>query len=130
MARREAANTPERTAYVAFVAERLPVSHLKNKNVRKQAQGKTLKYDKCDPTIRAGLDESRRVEWAKWEKFNAGYIVRGDLLRELLDEGHRLIPTQWIETDKAEHKRRAGGEYVAPELKSRLTGCRSERPTC
>ena len=58
---------------------------------------------------------------------------------ELLDEGHRIIPTQWIETDKAEHRRRSGGEYVAPELKSRLVGCgqfedtvgiRTDSPTC
>ena len=60
-------------------------------------------------------------------------------LAELLAEGHKLIPTQWIETDKAEHERREGGKYVPLELKSRLVGCgqfedtlgiRTDSPTC
>ena len=33
-----------------------------------------------------------------------------------------IYPTQWVETDKNAHKRRANKE-VAPELKSRLVGC-------
>ena len=61
--------------------------------------------------------------WNKWEKFAAGRIIRGDLLRELRDAGHKLIPTQWIEVDKAEHKRRKDGPYVPPEFKSRLVAC-------
>ena len=50
-----------------------------------------------------------------------------------------MVPTQWIETDKAEHLRRSWGKYVPPEFKSRLVGCgqfedtigiRTDSPTC
>ena len=41
----------------------------------------------------------------------------------MLAEGHSIIPTQWIEVDKAEHKRRQGGPYVRPGFKSRLVPC-------
>ena len=56
-----------------------------------------------------------------------------------MNEGNKLIPTQWIEVDKAEHKRREGGTYVPPEFKSRLVACgnfedtpgiRTDSPTC
>ena len=85
-----------------------------------------------------GLDASRKVEWDKWMEFNAGQLIRGDLLKELLSDGHRLIPTQWIETDKNAHLHKLG-KYVKAELKSRLVGCgqfedttdlRTDSPTC
>ena len=55
------------------------------------------------PAIQRGLDESRKTEWKKWLGFGATVKVQGDTLRELMDEGHRPIPTQWIETDQNEH---------------------------
>ena len=69
-------------AFAAFIADRMPIPKHLNKNQKKQAAGKTLKYDKCDTTTRAGLDASRSKEWEKWKHFNAGYIVRGKLLEE------------------------------------------------
>ena len=66
-------------------------------------------------------------------------MVSGTELKQLLAEGHSMIPTQWIEIDKAEHKRREGGGYVPPEFKSRLVACgnfedtpniRTDSPTC
>ena len=121
------------------MSTRVAVDKYANKNQKKQAQGKTLRYEICDPTTRSGLDESRRTEWNKWEKFAAGQIIRGELLEELRAAGHKLIPTQWIETDKAEHLRRSWGKYVPPEFESRLVGCgqfedtigiRTDSPTC
>ena len=45
----------------------------------------------------------------KWQNFNAVFPVDSKELKALTDEGHRLFPTQWIEIDKNEHKRRPGG---------------------
>ena len=81
----------------AFVAERFAIPLGTNKNVRKQLQGKNLKYDQCDASTKAGLDKSRATDWGKWMDFNAGVTVEGDVLKQLLDEGNKLIPTQWIE---------------------------------
>ena len=86
-------------------------------------QGKNLRYQDCDPTTRAGLDESRLKEWQKWKDFFAVKFVRGAELKTSLDEGNTMIPTPWIEVGKADHKRREGGPYVPPEFKSSLVAC-------
>ena len=93
-----------------------------NKNQKKQAAGKNLNSQKCDETTRAGLDGSRKTEWEKWKQFDAGTIVRGDSLHELVQQGHKVIPTQWIEVDKNAHLKQSG-EYTGPEFKSRLVAC-------
>ena len=56
--------------------------------------------------------------------FNAGIIVQGQCLDELIQEGYPTIPTQWIETDKRAHLIRKGKEHEhVPEYKSRLVAC-------
>ena len=92
-------------------------------------QGKTLRYEYCDDKTRAGLDKSRAKEWKKWLDFGASVKLQGKVLDELISEGHRPIPSQWVETRKGE------GEF-----KSRLVACgqleahkkeiRSDAPTC
>ena len=84
--------------------------------------GRTSKYEDCTPRYNRGLDASRKVEWDKWMEFNAGQLIRGELLKELLAEGHRLIPTQWIEIDKNAHLQKLG-KYIKADFKSRLVGC-------
>ena len=78
------------------------------------------------------------VEWNKWKHFNAVYPVSGPELEQLLDQGHKPIPLQWVDIDKNEHKRREGGPHVAPLFKSRLvsrgdleetTGVKTDSPT-
>ena len=92
------------------------------KNDKKEARGKTLNYEKEGKELREGLDISRRTEWEKWKKFVAGRPCRGAELQQLLEQGHVPIPTRWVDVDKASHRRRAGGPFVPPELKSRLCG--------
>ena len=43
-------------------------------------------------------------------------------MKKLVEEGVKIYPMQWIETDKSAHKRR-DDKHVKPELKSRLVGC-------
>ena len=84
--------------------------------------GNNLKYEQVDAKTRAKLDKSREAEWKKWMDFDAGVIVQGETLQELLDDGVPLIPTQWIETDENEHLKRPGVEHDAV-TKSRLVAC-------
>ena len=89
--------------------------------------GKTLRYEHCDNVTQNELDKSRATEWQTWKDFGAGVKRQGKELQDLLAEGHKPIPTQWIETCH-------DGEY-----KSRLVACgqyedrtdiRSDAPTC
>ena len=130
---RESEGAEDRTA---FLAERVTISTEVRGNRRKQMAGKTLCYEKADPLMRAGLDASREKEWKKWQDFGAGVVVSGTTLADLLAEGHKSIPTQWVETDKNAHK--AGTPDYKPEYKSRLVACghledrrgiRSDSPT-
>ena len=102
--------------------------------------GTNLVYHKVDERTRKGLDKSRAKEWKKYMDFNATVKIQGELLDELLNEGHFQIPMQWIETDKKAHLKLPGTEHLhEPELKSRLvacghledaTGIRADSPTC
>ena len=97
-------------------------------------------YSKCDWKTQRGLDGSRANEWKKWESFDAVIHLPDEILRELIGEGHSVIPTQWIETDKNEHLKRPGLEHLhEPRLKSRLVnmgnledseGIRADSLTC
>ena len=92
-----------RSSYLVFLAER---RYKKNKNP------KTIIYRKMDEEIQRQLRISRRDEWSKWEKFNAAIAIPRAEREKLMAEGHQLIPTQWIETDKNDHRRREGGPDV------------------
>ena len=110
---------PEREA---FLAERIAIPRGTNKNMRRQMAGENLKYMECDAATRAGLDKSRVKEWSKWMDFNAGVLIEGKILTDLLDDGISMLPTQWIETDKNGHLKRPGVAHV-PDWKSRLVAC-------
>jgi len=134
---RDRSRTPEKKLRQAFLAERVAVDKGTNKNVRKQIAGKNLKYDQCDAKTQKGLRASRAKEWKKWMDFDAGRIIQGEVLKELLDDGFSMLPTQWIETDQRAHLQRPG-EFHEPDLKSRLVACgqfedkrglRSDSPT-
>ena len=124
----------------AFIAERVSVPQGTNKNRRKQMSGTNLVYHTCDERARKGLDMSSANEWKKYMDFGATVNVQGQLLDELIQEGHKMIPSQWIETDKKAHLKRPGFEYMhEPEWKSRLVACghledakdiRADSPTC
>ncbi len=72
----------------------------------------------ADPETRRLLDESRRVSWAKFERFAAAVPVLGEEKAKLLSEGHVVIPSQWVDVDKNEHLK--GKPEYTPKMKSRL----------
>ena len=100
----------------AFLAERSMIDLSKS---GKKATGKQFNYEKEDETTRKGIDEARRAEWLKWEKFMAVRPIEGEELQQLLREGYTPIGTQWIDTDKHLHLKRPGVTHK-PEYKSRL----------
>ena len=82
-------------------------------------------YDKCDSVTRAGLDVSRNTEWQKWLDFNAGKVIRGDLLKELIaeddefpddEEGAKLeevVEEQFVEEEAVEESVEESAQVVA-----------------
>ena len=111
---------------VGFIQVRLVGPRGKKKPGRKPPKkkdgDKNLRYASCSPETQKGLRASRAQEWQKWNSFNAGLVLTRKELDELTDEGVKVHPMQWIETDKNAHKRR-DGKHVEALLKSRLVGC-------
>ena len=127
----------ETNALIAFYTDRGVGCKYRPK--KKGKKSRNINFETSDQFTQSGLTESRKVEWNKWKHFNAVYPVWGPELEQLLDQGHKPSPLQWVDIDKNEHKRREGGPYVAPLFKSRLvsrgdleetTGVRTDSPTC
>ena len=78
----------------AFLAERVVIDKGVKGNRRKQLSGKTLRYDRCTPEYKRGLDESRKAEWEQWIDFGTTLEIQGGTLHELLEEGFSPILTQ------------------------------------
>ena len=92
-------------------------------------QGNTLRYEHCDRETRAGRDKSRAKEWKKWLDFGASVKLQGLVLDELINEGHRPIPTQWVEDRKSD------GDYKSRlvafgQLEAHKKSIRADAPTC
>ena len=97
---------------------------------------KSIDYNTAPPEVQEGLQGAMVKEWGKFEQFGAAIPIVGELKDQLLAEGHQVIPSKWVHTDKAEFKK--GRPDYAPEWKSRLVSCgnfevseglRSDSPT-
>ena len=49
-----------------------------------------------------GMLAARQAEWAKWKRVNATVILSAKEGNRLVSEGHQVVGTQWIDTDKTE----------------------------
>ena len=63
-------------------------------------KSQNFNFETSDQFTQSGLTESRKVEWAKWKQFNAVYPVSGPELEQLLVQGHKPIPLQWVDIDE------------------------------
>ena len=126
----------ETNALIAFYTDR-GVGY-KYRPKKKGKKSKNINFETSDQFTQS-VTEFHKVEWAKWKIFYAVYPVLGPELEQLLVEGHKPIPLQWVDIDKNEPKRREGGLHVAPLFKIRLvsrgdleetTGVRTDSPTC
>ena len=107
-------DTPE---YRAFIAERF------GPGMEQQAGKKPRKmnYHKCEDHVKEGINGARKDEWEKYKRYNAAIPIQGEMLQKLLNEGHKPIPSQWIDVDKHEHQK--GSEGYEPKYRSRLVAC-------
>jgi hypothetical protein len=128
-----------RGAFIAFMQPFTAFFTHQPYKKKNDAMGRNLDYATSDPVTQAGIREARKKEWAKWMKFQAVVPIEGAELTKMLEEGNRIIPTRWVDTDKAFFKRTPDGPYVPPEYKSRLVvrgdmerqeGLRTDSPTC
>ena len=74
------------------------------KKVVKQGAGREVNYQKADPELRKGLDETRAKEWSNWKKYsNMQRITRSEFEEmKKKDSTLRIIPTRWVDVDKSE----------------------------
>ena len=91
----------EANALIAFYNDRGVGYKYRPKKGGKKSQ--SINFQTSDQFTQSSLTESRKVEWAKWKPFNAVYPVSGPELEQLLVQGHKPIPLQWVEIDKNEH---------------------------
>ena len=113
--------------YQGFFAQRVPsraaktylTARRKKENLEKN--GKLLMYHKLTPELKKLVDEARLKEWTNYLKFNAVKVISQSEADALVrDHDAEVLPTQWIDVDKNEFKRREGGVQVDPKMKSRL----------
>ena len=82
----------------------------KKKVLKKKDGERNLDVPSCTPDVQAALRETRRIEWNKWMKFNAGIILTD--------------PLKWVDTEKDVYLRR-DNDYVSvlAKYKNPLVGC-------
>ena len=84
----------------------------------------------CTPDVQAALRETRRIDWNKWVKFNAGIILTDEEVRQLTEAGCEICPIKWVDTDKNAYQRRDNDYVSVPaKYKSRLVGCENFETT-
>ena len=115
----EEGNYAVRDAFVAFMSARVNNNDIVETQEQKVAR--SISYQYADPETQKLLDESRKAEWAKFERFAAAVPIVGEEKRKLLDDGHEAIPSQWIDVDKNEHLK--GRKDYVPKMKSHLVSC-------
>ena len=95
------------------------------KKVLKKKDGEgNLHFPSCTPDVHAVPRETRRIEWNKWMKFNAGIILTDEEVRQLAEAGCEIYPMKWADTDKNAYLRRDNDYASVPtKYKSRLVGC-------
>ena len=102
----------------SFIAQRIEEAE---ETVQSGKVAKTVDIRKVSPEIKALMMEARTAEWEKYKSFNAAIPIWGKELQNLLDEGHKVIPSKCVETDKHEHLK--GTPEYSPKMKARLVIC-------
>ena len=64
----------------------------KKKVLKKKHGERNLHFPSCSPDVQTALRETRRTEWNKWMKFNAGAILTDEEVRHLTEPGCEIYP--------------------------------------
>ena len=98
---------------------------------------KSIHFESAPPEVQKALQASRAQEWSKFESFGAVVPLTPDQVQALDAEGPQIIPSKWVDVDKAQYKKGRDPNYQ-PQYKSRLVSCgnfecsdglRSDSPT-
>ena len=110
-----------RSKFVAFMAQRFEASRRPDLEVKKEEEKpveKTLIYEKESEEMKKLIDKAREAEWQKYIKYSAAVPLSKEDGDALVNKGHTLIPSKWVDVDKNSHKSHEAS-YV-PKVKSRL----------
>ena len=66
----------------------------KKKVLKKMDGERNLHFPSCTPDVQAALRETRRTEWNKWLKFNAGVLLMDEEVRRLTGAGWEIYPIE------------------------------------
>ena len=92
------------TGFIVFRRAQDPFERARTVEAEEAVQSgkvaKTVDTRKVSPEIRALMMEARTAEWERYKSFNAAIPIWGQELQNLLDEGHKVVPSNWVETDK------------------------------
>ena len=72
----------------------------KKKVLKKKDGERNLHFPSCALDVQATLRETRRIEWNKWIKFNAGITLKDEEVRQFTAAGCEIYPMRWVDTDK------------------------------
>ena len=115
MADLEAAISMDKS-YEAFIAQWVNPAENQEGKV-----AKTLAYHEVAPEVQQRMDEARVKEWEKYKSFNAVVVAHKEEKQKLLEEGHEVVPSKWVETIKNIHEQDQPGHV--PVHKARLVSC-------
>ena len=102
----------------------------KKKVLKKKNGERNLHCPSCTPDVQPAFRETRRIEWNKWMKFNAGNILTDEEVRQLTEASCEIYPMKWVDTDKKAYVRRDNDYVSVPATyKSRLVGCKNIKTT-
>ena len=117
MDRLEQGVTPDmQKIYNGFIAQRMVEEENQSGKVNK-----TLDYNAATGEMKKGMFDARAKEWAKYKSFDATVVVTGEEKEKLLAQGHRPIPSKWVDTMKNMHESHRP-DFV-PIYKARLVSC-------
>ena len=84
----------------------------KKKVIKKKDGERNLHFPSCTPDVQAALIETRRTEWNKWMKFNAGVFLTDEEVRQLTEVGCEIYTMKWVDTNKNAYLRRDNDLYL------------------
>ena len=82
---------------------------------------KALDYNAATGDMKNGMFDARAKEWAKYKSFDATVVIAGEEKDKLLAQGHRPIPSKWVDTMKNMHE--SHKPDFDPIYKARLVSC-------
>ena len=76
----------------------------KFQRTKKAGAGRELVYQKEEINVQKKLDDTRTKEWQNWLKYSDGVWITESQLKKMKEKDPkiRVIPTRWVDVNKAE----------------------------